>query len=486
MICASPGACATAACDPVAGKCQTLPLADGTACDDNSVCTQGDTCKGGSCQAGAAIVCEDGNPCTLDGCDPVGGCSHKAADGAPCDDGSVCTQGDACKGGACQPGKSTCGCQTQADCDQQDDGNPCNGKLFCDQTAMPWMCKVKAGSAVTCLSPGPCTTSACDPKTGSCIAPPLPDATSCDADGSACTSGDHCQAGVCVVGTKTACDDGNPCTQDSCVPASGCVHVSAALPCEADGSACTLDSCVNGQCAVGVAKVCSDGNPCTQDACDPKTGACQSPAVADGVACDDGDPCSTGDHCIAGKCGSVTKKACDDGNVCTTDACEPGKGCASTPGVGPCTDNSVCTQGDACQGGTCKPGTAMACDDGDACTTDACDPAQGCTHIAVSGCSPLVGFTAVDANVVQPYCKSCHSSFVYKTLLVKALPSTSPCSVKKFVVPGQPMQSLWYLKIDPNATLPAGCGKHMPENKPALSPTQVQLVKDWIAGGAKP
>lgn len=39
----------------------------------------------------------------------------------------------------------------------------------------------------------------CDPDTGACVYPPLPDATSCD-DGDACSQADQCQAGVCVGG----------------------------------------------------------------------------------------------------------------------------------------------------------------------------------------------------------------------------------------------------------------------------------------------
>jgi hypothetical protein len=48
------------------------------------------------------------------------------------------------------------------------------------------------------------------------------DANTCD-DGNLCTSADHCVSGVCT-GTAVNCDDGVPCTTDSCGAAVGCIH----------------------------------------------------------------------------------------------------------------------------------------------------------------------------------------------------------------------------------------------------------------------
>src|SRR5882672_9819753 len=58
---------------------------------------------------------------------------------------------------------------------------------------------------------------------------------------------------------------------------------------------------------------------------------------------------------------------CDDGNACTTDACDEATG--------------VCTHQD------------VVCDDGNACTTDSCDPATGCTTTPVAA-----GTACDDAN----------------------------------------------------------------------------------------
>src|SRR5256885_13183475 len=61
------------------------------------------TCGGGACLPGAALNCDDSNPCTDDSCDPGTGCVH-VNNTAPCSDGNACTTGDTCGGGSCQAG----------------------------------------------------------------------------------------------------------------------------------------------------------------------------------------------------------------------------------------------------------------------------------------------------------------------------------------------------------------------------------------------
>ena len=54
-------------------------------------------------------------------------------------------------------------------------------------------------------------------------------------DGNACTAGDICSLGECLAPFAVNCDDANDCTDDSCDPATGCVHapVFAGTPCTA-------------------------------------------------------------------------------------------------------------------------------------------------------------------------------------------------------------------------------------------------------------
>jgi hypothetical protein len=86
---------------------------------------------------------------------------------------------------------------------------------------------------------------------------------------------------------------------------------------------------------------------------------------------------------IGGTCG-----VCDDGNPCTVDECAPAGGCrhAMVPDGAGCADGDRCNGTETCRAGTCTVGTPLACDDGDACTVDACTAQQGCTHAAVAGC----------------------------------------------------------------------------------------------------
>jgi len=58
------------------------------------------------------------------------------------------------------------------------------------------------------------------------------------------------------------CDDGNPCTSDTCDPPIGCTHAAQAGECS-DGDRCTADTCVGGQCIGAIAT--SDGVACAYD-----------------------------------------------------------------------------------------------------------------------------------------------------------------------------------------------------------------------------
>jgi len=78
---------------------------------------------------------------------------------------------------------------------------------------------------------------------------------------------------------------------------------------------------------------------------------------------------------------------CDDGQACTSDLCQPDGTCAHAklPDGSPCEDGDVCTTGDACQAGLCFAGAVVGCDDGDPCSTDACVSPGGCTHAPATG-----------------------------------------------------------------------------------------------------
>lgn len=277
-------------------------------------------------------------------------------------------------------------------------------------------------------------TEACDGLDNDCDGQTDEDGCS---DGNACTSDDKCVDGACKPGLPVACDDANPCTNDTCdagspqIPGKGCLHADNIDACD-DGDVCTTtDVCAAGTCS-GVKIDCSDGNQCTVDVCDSKgangaKGGCTNTAASG--ACDDGNACTKDDACAAGKCvGSAAACSCtkdadcaklEDGNACngtltcvTTGAgstcaldpatvvkcvtkepcyeskCQPDSGvCAKSAvadGLG-CDDGDPCSIGDHCDAGKCTPKAKQTCDDNNACTTDSCDVTTGaCAHNKVS------------------------------------------------------------------------------------------------------
>lgn len=424
------------------GVCGTQTAADGAACSDGIDCTLGDTCKAGACTPAQSVweCLHDGdcalknmgdlcagqwvcnpvdhkcilNPTTVVSCSTVddtqclkaecvkatGKCELKAVLNTPkCDDGISCTLDDACVNGVCTPSASNCACKTSADC--KDDGDLCNGTLYCDLSES--QCKPIPGSEITCstASDTTCTKNTCDKATGKCALKPLPEATPCAA-GDLCVGDSACKAGQCVGGTnKCPCNSNMDCSKYE------------------DGNQCNgLFYCdkATKKCAVNPNSVpapcATTGNgPCAATTCDPKTGLCALVTAKDNAPCSDGDPCSAGDYCAGGKCvagpaacGCASDADCekyDDGDLCngkltcdksqsvckldpatvppactsaadkpcTTAVCDPKSGKCGTATVADgsaCSDGNACTAGDQCAAGACKAG-ANVC----ACQVDA-------------------------------------------------------------------------------------------------------------------
>ena len=168
----------------------------------------------------------------------------------------------------------------------------------------------------------------------------------------------------CSPGSPLNCDDGLFCTDDSCVPATGCAHVPH--PC-ADSNLCTTDTChedTNG-CQFTPVTCQQDSNLCTLEACDPADGVCKSGAPT--TCADDGNACNGPESCdtATGGCVSGPPLNCDDGLFCTDDSCDPATGCAHS---------------------------THDCDDADQCTIDSCnEDLNQCDHAADPACNPVGG-----------------------------------------------------------------------------------------------
>ena len=361
------------------------------------------------CPGGPGCACTGDAVCTSGSCIETGKglvCAASCA-AAACPDGSVCVEGK--PGGAkicapkfanlCNPCLATSECQgpgsAEARCvDLGANGRFCASACAADKDCpASYACKdvndVDGKNTKQCIpaSGGACTCSPtaiakklqtiCPGSAGTC-----PGVRTCQADGSlsACApdkpSDETCNGkdDDCDGQTDEAmCDDSKVCTDDQCLGSSSgfaCKNTANTAPCDADGSACTAaDTCAAGACVAGTAKSCDDGQGCTVDACDAKTGTCSN-VGQEGSSCSDSNACTTGDACTAGADGKFTCKSglatvCDDQNPCTVDSCKADKGCTNLPDVFaevPCYEGPAASKGK----GVCKAGTATCSSEGKA------------------------------------------------------------------------------------------------------------------------
>jgi len=205
---------------PCANDCKLF----GSICNDGDACTT-DTCNpDGTCSHSAPTDCNDNNPCTSDSCETTSGaCVNTPQTGASCDDGMDCTANDQCDAAGQCHGTAIVGCcDTDADCGPND--NLCN--------LVACVSHICTFSVVSCAQ-DPCAPAACNPSTGKCESAPK----DCS-DSDPCTT-DTCDFGGICQHTKITCGAGAACVGGTCVP----------CPC-ADEYQIALDNCraVTGTC----------------------------------------------------------------------------------------------------------------------------------------------------------------------------------------------------------------------------------------------
>ncbi len=82
---------------------------------------------------------------------------------------------------------------------------------------------------------------------------------------------------------------------------------------------------------------CNDGNPCTEDRCNPFDGTCQFEVLIAGTVCDTGDACDGVATCTEdGACISTDPIDTGDGDPCTEDICDPLTGVVTHPPIQGC------------------------------------------------------------------------------------------------------------------------------------------------------
>ena len=307
--------CTVDICLPDSGGCSHEPVEclDGQACNEWGMCAapcvpncDGKNCGpdgcGGSCGQ-CLLGCPTPTICNAGIC--VATCAPDCAgkvcgnDGCGCECGE-CTGEEECVEGECL---TICDCLEDGDCAPAENLDLCNGALVCALTT-PCKCELDPSTAVECPDG-----QACVPKTGECCTP------SCAGD-----SGPDGCGGCC-----RSCDDGNPCTEDTCSdgackhtgivdhPFYACCQTDADCPAQCGWTPCAVVQCIDHKCdekAKGdccmESSSCVDANPCTTDLC--LYGKCYNLG-------DEQSPEELPDYCCA------YDSECDDGNPATTDFC---------------------------------------------------------------------------------------------------------------------------------------------------------------------
>eukprot|EP01060_Flectonema_neradi_P017206 TRINITY_DN2404_c0_g2_i4.p1 TRINITY_DN2404_c0_g2~~TRINITY_DN2404_c0_g2_i4.p1 ORF type:complete len:4233 (+),score=730.05 TRINITY_DN2404_c0_g2_i4:38-12736(+) len=377
----------TGQCDPGTGLCLNPRLPDFSSCDDGDAGTFSDVCIGGVCSGaitcGSLTDCRAIDECHYPQCDQNRCVQLQKPNLTPCLSGScrsgVCTRNEVCNAESCVP-PSQChiaACNTDGVCavDMKintspcDDGDPltindacfsgvCCGESLCENTKCP--------PVSSCHDWG-----VCDPATGECSYPIKPDGVACD-DGQSGSINDVCKEGVCVGEAGSPCNNVQTCSFSSCeVPICNGTSTSCVTVWTADGSFCSSDSsdslpdtCISGECVktdLCADKICVPIDQChTPGTCNPNSGVCTTPKVADGTPCDDGNPLTNRDVCTGGFCLGSLKCAgvqCPTRNDCNNAGeCDPFTGlCAYTAyedGTA-CSDGNSLTVRDSCKGGYC-------------------------------------------------------------------------------------------------------------------------------------
>ena len=223
-------------------------------CDSSGHCDEliwypGTSCELDSCINDVARNCDDGNVCTIDGCDPARGCVYTALDGIECSaprcDGLTWIPAGICAGGVCSNGGGV-NCVDGLECTE----DSCIDLDGCRIVTAEQYCAID-GECISAGSP--------DPENDCSFCNPAKDQKNWSAkeDGTLCGDGASCVDGHC--GCVPDCP---PCIQaaadDGCggTCRANCSHV------------CFQNACCEPYC---------DGRECGDDGCGGSCGTCDGP-----------------------------------------------------------------------------------------------------------------------------------------------------------------------------------------------------------------
>jgi len=337
VVCRADVDCRVSECSSRTGRCELRDEDDNAKCDDLDPTTTNDRCLGGKCLGQRScdnIVCPPRGGCFTEGICRLGDCEYsEIADGGPCDDGKDDTYSDTCRGGVCVGIVSLC-------------------------------------AAVNCSTPpaGSCyETGTCDPKTGLCDHPLLPEGSTCNEAGVAGV----CAQGLCLEPVDSCFDascppPANPCLFATCSEGT-CknFHKAGTATCpDVDNDPTTRDYCLNGTC-VSVDRCqniqCgTSAGACMQNpSCNRLTGICEPHNQPEGTPCYDLPEGMIDGLCAAGVCigrrdpcyqvECAVETSCVASVTCIAGECVPTWVEDGTA----CDDGSSVTSGDKCADGQC-------------------------------------------------------------------------------------------------------------------------------------
>ena len=391
----------------------------------------------------ADTQCDDGTPCTQDGCSPDGFCQYQPVDATA----SLVQEPFDCQDLRCVDGYE----QVVAN-DEDKPTNPCvdaacdNGELsqttkpdgtVCDMgqgtgSCQGGECVVECGDDPTvCDDENPCTVDSCDQATKLCVHEDLDNEPTANQVTGDCSL-EICQGGQLqqVADDNDLPDDGNPCTEDLCnggapehppLPvdtpcgndavcddAGNCVGCNDPTDCDGQDTDCRWRTCENEICGVAYAPpttVVQTLGPCQELRCDG-LGNTETVNLTNGTPCDDNTYCNGADTCIGGNC-SHAGDPCPgpDNDTDCSESCDEGNGnclghdLAGSPcslGKGSCDGAGFCIE---C--GVDPPPTGDPNNCPSVCT-------GGCTMLGICTINCLTKQQCKDDNITCPPGYACH------------------------------------------------------------------------------
>lgn len=334
-------------CQPALSTSSWSDVPDGTACGSGGICHQGGCTSG--CEIGGVYYAtnapDPNNACET--CQPSASTSAftSVGDGVSCGNGQVCAAGqcgsqcdingtvyttgtvdpnNACE--TCQPGTSTNAWTALAigsACGAAGSGQVCNGNVAC---------------VTGCFIGGTLYTSGQANSANACqeCVPTTSTTAFTDISGTACGSGNVCNAGVCSAGcyiagtyyASGAIDSANACNE--CEPTSSTTAwtpLAEGASC-GTGTVCNAGNCVSGCVIGGTFYAPGAADPSSQCmSCQPTASTSGWSDVANGTACTSGG----GTECCAGACSNSGTDVSNCGSCGHT--CSAGPSAACTGGL---------------------------------------------------------------------------------------------------------------------------------------------------------